>query len=138
MDLLDKNRALKESFLWHLLKNIQNRLFLGSAPEGVDDLCFHTCRNFLFFFSFSCIPPQSRPEFQHGGSYPSLEAKIPSSRPKSQSRGPIPGGGGENSPYESIGHRPLQGRCPAPPLTSTTTYLSRAQVLHSSFLKRTK
>ena len=29
---------------------------------------------------------------------------------------------------ESIGHRPLQGRCPAPPLTSTTTYLGRARV----------
>ena len=23
---------------------------------------------------------------------------------------------------ESIGHRPLRGRCPAPPSTSTTTY----------------
>ena len=29
---------------------------------------------------------------------------------------------------ESIGHRPLRGRCPAPPSTSTTTYLSRALV----------
>ena len=29
---------------------------------------------------------------------------------------------------ESIGHRPLRGRCPAPPSTSTTTYLSRARV----------
>ena len=29
---------------------------------------------------------------------------------------------------ESIGHRPLRGRCPAPPSTSTTTYLSRAWV----------
>ena len=29
---------------------------------------------------------------------------------------------------ESIGHRPLQGRCPAPPSTSTTTYLGRAGV----------
>ena len=26
---------------------------------------------------------------------------------------------------ESIGHRPLRGRCPAPPSTSTTTYLRR-------------
>ena len=26
--------------------------------------------------------------------------------------------------YESIGHRPLWGRCPAPPSTSSTTYLS--------------
>ena len=30
---------------------------------------------------------------------------------------------------ESIGYRPLRGRCPAPPSTSTTTYLSRARVL---------
>ena len=29
---------------------------------------------------------------------------------------------------ESIGHRPLWGRCPALPSTSTTTYLSRARV----------
>ena len=29
---------------------------------------------------------------------------------------------------ESIGHRPLRGRCPASPSTSTTTYLSRARV----------
>ena len=28
---------------------------------------------------------------------------------------------------ESIGHRPLRGRCPAPS-TSSTTYLSRARV----------
>ena len=29
---------------------------------------------------------------------------------------------------ESISHRPFRGRCPAPPSTSTTTYLSRARV----------
>ena len=29
---------------------------------------------------------------------------------------------------ESIGHRPLRGRCPAPPSTLTTTYLGRARV----------
>ena len=29
---------------------------------------------------------------------------------------------------ESISHRPLWGRCPASPLTSTKTYLSRARV----------
>ena len=36
----------------------------------------------------------------------------------------------EKTPHmgESIGHRPLWGRCPAPPSTSTTTYLSRARV----------
>ena len=30
--------------------------------------------------------------------------------------------------YESIGHQPLWDRCPPPPLTLTTTYLSRARV----------
>ena len=30
---------------------------------------------------------------------------------------------------ESIDHGPLQGRCPAPPSTLTTTYLGRARVL---------
>ena len=29
---------------------------------------------------------------------------------------------------ENIGHRPLQGCCPAPPSTSTITYLGRARV----------
>ena len=29
---------------------------------------------------------------------------------------------------ESIGHRPLRGRCPAPPSTSSTTYSGRARV----------
>ena len=29
---------------------------------------------------------------------------------------------------ESIGHRPLRGRCPAPPSTSTATNLGRARV----------
>ena len=36
----------------------------------------------------------------------------------------------EKTPHmgESIGHRPLRGRFPAPPSSSTTTYLSRARV----------
>ena len=29
---------------------------------------------------------------------------------------------------ESIGHRPLRGRCPASPSTSSTTYSGRARV----------
>ena len=29
---------------------------------------------------------------------------------------------------ESIGHQTLRGRCPAPPSTSSTTYLGRARV----------
>ena len=36
----------------------------------------------------------------------------------------------EKIPYmcESIGHRSHRGHCPAPPSTSTTTFLSRARV----------
>ena len=41
------------------------------------------------------------------------------------------GGGTEEKKEEKekiIGHRPLWGRCPAPPSISTTTYLGRALV----------
>ena len=59
----------------------------GSGPEGVDDLCFHTYGG----FSPSpppppSLPPQipaSGPKFQSQGQNPSLEAQIPSLRPKS-------------------------------------------------------
>ena len=34
----------------------------------------------------------------------------------------------KNPLCESIDHRPLRGRCPAPPSTLTTTYISRARV----------
>ena len=70
----------------HILKVIW---FLGSGPEGVDDLCFHTGE-------FSPPPPSSsppstsRPISQPRGSYPSLEAQIPVLRPKSHLRGPNP------------------------------------------------
>ena len=47
--------------------------FLGSGPEGVNDLCFHTYGGFS--------PPQIPVS-----SNPSLEAQIPVSRPKSQRR----------------------------------------------------
>ena len=50
--------------------------FLGSGPEVVDDLCFHT------YGEFSPPPPSVRtPPF-------SSEAQILVPRPKSQSRGP--------------------------------------------------
>ena len=77
------------------------------------------------FFSFSLfVPPLPQP----GGPCPSLEAQIPVLRPKSHDQGPNPnpkaGEGGvkeeeeeeeeeEKIPhmFESIGHRPLRGRC---------------------------
>ena len=43
----------------------------------------------------------------------------------------VEGGGTEEKKEEKekiIGHRPLWGRCPAPPSISTTTYLGRARV----------
>ena len=56
----------------------------GSGPKGVDDLCFHTYGEFS--------PPPSSPSYlpfpQPQGPYPSLEAFIPASRPKSQTWGP--------------------------------------------------
>ena len=59
-------------------------LFLGSGPEGVDDLCFHTYGE----FSPSPPPPPSPsypPLPQSPGPYFSLDAHIPASRPKPQS-----------------------------------------------------
>ena len=53
--------------------------FLGSGPERVDDLRFHTCGE------FSSSPPPSSPP-----SSPSPPPQIPVSRPKFQSRGPNP------------------------------------------------
>ena len=151
--------------------------FLGSGPEGVDDLCFHTYGEFSPSSSSPSYPPPpaSRPISQPGGPYPSLQAQIPVLRPKSHPKGPIPtprpsfhspgiwasrlgfgpggwdmglkagirasrlgeGGAEEEEKKEkkishmceSIGHRPLWGRCPASLSTSTPTYLSRAQVL---------
>ena len=52
---------------------------LGSGPEGVDHLCFHT------YGGFSPSPSTSPP------SNSSLEAQIPVSRPKSQPLVPNPG-----------------------------------------------
>ena len=33
------------------------------GPKGADDLCFHICRNFSFFFFFSSSAPASMPKF---------------------------------------------------------------------------
>ena len=64
------------SRLWLKLRGEQ-----GSGPEGVDDLCFHTCGGFS---------PPSPPSPSPPPSNPSLEAQIPVSRPKFQFRGPNP------------------------------------------------
>merc|ERR1712105_324719 len=76
--------------------------FLGSGPEGADDLCFHICRNFSSFFFFFFVPPPQIPgpylslktqipawrlKSQPGGSNSSLEAQIPAWRLKFQPRG---------------------------------------------------
>ena len=63
--------------------------FLGSGPEGADDLCFHIGGNFSFSSS-SVPPPLSKLKSQFGGSNPSLEAHIPISRLKSQTQGSNP------------------------------------------------
>ena len=70
--------------------------FLGSGPEGVDDLCFHTGEfsaytpprdpNPSFKAQISALRLKSHPH----GSNPSLEAKIPSSKPKSHPLGSNP------------------------------------------------
>ena len=65
--------------------------FLGSGPEGVDDLCFHTYGG----FSPPSPPPPPSPtspflNSQSRGTNSSLEAQIPVLRPKSQPQGPNP------------------------------------------------
>ena len=81
--------------------------FLGSGPEGADDLCFHTWGNFsfssFFFSSFSSVPPprlkpqspNSSPEVHFPITLlgpldpnPSLKAQIPSPKPKFKAQGP--------------------------------------------------
>ena len=56
--------------------------FLGSGPEGVDGLCFHT------YGGFSPSSPPSSPPHPPP---PSLEAHISASRPIFQPHGPNPG-----------------------------------------------
>ena len=112
----------------------------------------------IFSFSSSSIfsvPPPSNP---------SLEAQIPVSRPKSHFRGPnsyhegfgpqgwdlgletriwasrLEGVGTEEGEKsirhmcESIGHRPLRGRCPASPSTSSTSYLCQVDTVQFYWL----
>ena len=55
--------------------------FLGSGPEGADDLCFHTGEISPPSPSPSSPYPPPLPAFSP---HPSLEAQIPASRPKSQ------------------------------------------------------
>ena len=87
----------------------------GSGPEGVDDLCFHT------YGEFSPPPPPPPPGIGPFGWDLDLKAEIWVSRlgfgPRDWDlRGGDGGGeeeGGENPHLcESIGHRPLRGRCP--------------------------
>ena len=78
--------------------NVLTQLFhllLGSGPEGVDDICFHTCGGFSPPSSSTFPPPTSnlslddqipvlRPKSQPRGPNPCFEAQIPDLRPKSQ------------------------------------------------------
>ena len=76
-----------------------NQTFLGSGPEGLDDLCFYTSGNFLLLLLLLLLlhPPPSpripvlRPNIQSLGPnssldalIPSLEAQIKRWRPRSQ------------------------------------------------------
>ena len=77
-------------------------LFLGSGPEGADDLCFHTGE----------ISPSPSPSVHPlRSSYSSLEADF-----GREGQGGTEKKEGEKEEKfllcESIGHRPLQGRCP--------------------------
>ena len=63
-----------------LMNNCKILMLLGSGPVGVDDLCLHTGGgDFLLHSS----PLKSKPQ----GPNPSLEARIPFSRPKSHFQG---------------------------------------------------
>ena len=61
-----------------------NLHFLGSGPEGVNDLCIYmgifSFFSFSFFSSSFSVPPSQipvlRPKFQSQGPYPSFEAQI--------------------------------------------------------------
>ena len=75
-----------------------------------------------------------RPKSHSWGQNLILEAQIPASRPKSQFEDQIKAFGAaaqkeEIIPHmcESIGHRPLQGRCPAPSAL-ITAFISRVHV----------
>ena len=84
--------------------------FLGSGPKGVDDLCFHTYGEFfllLLLLLLLCTPPlplASRPISQPGGWGEGRGTKEEEEMKEKE----------EKIPHicESIGHRPLWGRCP--------------------------
>ena len=92
------------------------------APKGSMTYAFTHMGDFLLLRLLRTPPP------------PSLEAHIPALRPKSHPRGPNPSkevqSQEEKIPHmcESIGHRPLRGRCPAPPSTTIITHSCRARV----------
>ena len=60
---------------------LKPKSFLGSGPEGADDLCFHTGE---------ISPPSPPPSPPPSSPYPPLEAQIPASRIKSQPGGSNP------------------------------------------------
>ena len=82
-DIIDSRKSVRWSAVPVPCLRWKLREEQGSGPEGVDDLCFHTYGGFSP--SSPPPPPPSLPP-----SNPSLEAQIPVSRPKSQSRGPNP------------------------------------------------
>ena len=63
-------------------------ILLGSGPEGVDDLCFHTYGEFSPSSPSSPPPPSLPLKSQSRGLNSSLEAQIPVLRPKFQPQGP--------------------------------------------------
>ena len=92
---LSKNLENFCSARWGLKKKITKyffeKWFLGSGPEGADDLCFHTGEISPPPYppsSSSVPPPGLHAQNQPLGSNPSLEAQIPASRPKFQPQGP--------------------------------------------------
>ena len=70
--------------LSHIWRIFSSSSFLGSGPEGADDLCFHTGE---ISPPSSTYPPPSRPKSQPPGSNLSLEAQIPALRLKSLPQG---------------------------------------------------
>ena len=73
-------------------KHLRRSFFqiLGSGPEGVDDLCFHTGKFSPSPSSASSPLPTSRPISQPRGSYPGLKVQILVLRAKSQPQGQNP------------------------------------------------
>ena len=85
---------------------------LGSGPEEVDNLCFHTYGE---LFPSGNLDLGPRAGFRPKGWDLGLETEEEEKKKK------IP------HVCESVGHRPLWSRCPAPS-TTIMTFLSRAWV----------